>query len=480
MLTDFRGLALFLQDGAGGVRCWKADGFDASFHAGFGLSTGPIAYSTYNHLPDVAPFAIRMNPNAPSNTPICYTNGVMNPNGGACQDSNGNVYQGTTIQGYMNFHNPWETSSFGTNGVSPFPPFASLSYKPFSSYNMFPSVTDLTASFSRNYKAGTTQAWNVSVEHQLGGKMAIRFAYVGSESYHQSYITDRDFAIYCETCNNGAHGSYLPYSSYSEILEQDSNGTASYNSLQVNFQRNMSHGLQAQSSFTWQKTIDLASADNISFNSPQQLGNPFDMRWNRGISNMNIPFTWVSNFVYVSPELKGKGLLLRQILGGWELSPIITLQSGTPFTLSGGNSSDLGGGNNNTGSGCKQNCSDRADRVSGQPLTVRSGGRSQWIKGYFNTKAFRPRPDGTFGSSGRNLMQSPPTFNIDSSLMKNWSILEKYKVQFRFEMFNAFNHPVMCSPDTNPSSATFGQVNGGKGSACNASRLGQAALKFTF
>jgi len=63
--------------------------------------------------------------------------------------------------------------------------------------------------------------------------------------------------------------------------------------------------------------------------------------------------------------------------------------------------------------------------------------------------------------------------------MKNWSV-ERYQVQLRFELFNAFNHPVMSNPDTNPTDATFGQINAGRGSTRNAARIGQAALKITF
>jgi hypothetical protein len=449
-----------------------------SLHAAFGMFSGPVAYSTYNHTVDIAPYSPTYSPTAPSNTPICYMNGVMTPNGGQCTDSSGNVLQGTTIQGFMNFNNPWQTSTFGTNGVSPFPPFASVGYKPPSNY-VFPSVMTIGTSFARNFKAQMTNAWNASVEQQLSNTMAVRVAYVGSESYHQSYGVDRNFAIYCTTCNNGGHGSYLPYPSFSAIGELQSNGTANYNSLQISFTKTMAHGLQAQSSFTWQKTMDLASAGNPAFDDPQRLGDPFNLSWNRGISNLSIPFTWVSNFVYVSPDLRNQNLLVREALGGWEISPIITLQSGSPFSISGGNSADLGGNNNNTGSGCKSNCSDRADRVPGGPLKTREGGRSKWIKGYFNTAAFRPRPDGTFGTSGRNILNGAPIFNVDAALMKNWAI-ERFQLQLRFETFNTLNHPIMSNPDTNPSDATFGQINGGRGSTSNAARVGQAALKLTF
>jgi hypothetical protein len=123
------------------------------------------------------------------------------------------------------------------------------------------------------------------------------------------------------------------------------------------------------------------------------------------------------------------------------------------------------------------------------PLKVRQGGRANWTKQYFNTAAFTTRHDGTYGNSGRNIIQGPPGFNVDSSLMKNWTAFEKYQLQFRFEFFNAFNHPIMGNPDASPPSGAAGgdgcagQINcgnGGFGSPNNTTRIGQAALKLTF
>lgn len=454
-----------------------------AFHAAFGMFSGPVPYSAYNHTADVAPFSPTFAPNAPSNTPICSTGGVQNPNGGQC-DTN----SGETIAGYENFHNPWETSSFGTNGVDPFPPYASVSYKPQSDAT-FPTQTggqiNLGASFGRNFKAGMTESWNASVQQQVGNYTSIRVAYVGSESYHQSYIRDVNFAIYCNSCNNGGHGSVNPYPNYSQILEDDSGGNANYNALQVSVQRRLSYGFQGQTSFTWQKTMDVAGTGNVSFGSPE-IGDPFNLRWNYGVSGFSVPFTWVSSFVYSTPKLNGHhSWLVQQALSGWGISPIITLQSGTPFSISGGNSTDLNAANpglneNNTGSGCKSDCSDRADLVAGQALNVRHGGKSHWLKDYFNTAAFVPRADGTFGDTEKNIIYGPPTFNVDASLTKSLMIRERYNVELRFEMFNALNHPVMGDPDTDPSDSTFGEINGGQGSATNASRVGQLAAKFTF
>jgi hypothetical protein len=106
------------------------------------------------------------------------------------------------------------------------------------------------------------------------------------------------------------------------------------------------------------------------------------------------------------------------------------------------------------------------------------------VKQYFNPAAFTTRHDGEFGNSGRDLIQGPPGFNTDASLMKNWSIREKYSVELRFEMYNAFNHPIQGNPDANPlnSDNNSGEINSGNplGGPGNNVRVGQAALKIDF
>ena len=331
----------------------------------------------------------------------------------------------------MNFHNPWETSTFGTNGVSPFPPFAIGQLQ--AAVELPDSRPGLSGqdSFGRNFKAGMTQAWNVSVEQQLSNTMAVRVAYVGSESYHQSYVQDDNFAgySYCTSYTSQlarlrrlAPAPVAPYSNFSGILEYDSGATADYHSLQATFQRHMSHGLQAQSSFTWQKTMDVASSANIAA-SQNGIDDPRNLRWSRGVSSASIPFTWTTNFIYRTPELSGQNLADARSAGRMgDSAPFVNWQSGAPFSIGSG-SSQSAYGEPGYGGGCLQFCAgDRADRVPGVPLKVRQGGRSQWEKQYFNPAAFVARHDGTFGDSARDMMYGPPSFNIDASLMKNWSI----------------------------------------------------------
>ncbi len=229
----------------------------------------------------------------------------------------------------------------------------------------------------------------------------------------------------------------------------------------------MSHGFQAQSSFTWSKNQDIISSGNVTFGS-QRLPNPYDVHFNRGISDLNVPLVSVTNLVYTSPSLRGHKAYLRSTLGEWEVSAIYTLQSGRPFSVLGGN------GNNNSGS--LQNA-DRADRVPNQVVTSHQGGKTAWLNQYFNTAAFTQNAVGTFGNTGRNILKAPGINYADISLMKNWTAMERYHVQFRWEMFNAFNHTSFGVPDNNVTDSTYGRITA---IGAVAPRVMQAGLKLTF
>ncbi|MGB8673531.1 MAG: carboxypeptidase regulatory-like domain-containing protein [Candidatus Acidiferrales bacterium] len=408
---------------------------NTSIRAAFGMFTAPLQYSMYNHTADISPFSPTFGLNGGTNTPLSLSD-------------------------------PWSQNA-GTNFASPFPPFAP--FKPAADAPFAPPFT-IPAVFAQNFKLGVTQSWNLSVEHQFGRDFVARVAYVGSQSYHQSDIIDQNPGI-CGGVVIGPNGPQCAsaqrttYTNFNAILDNFSNGTASYNALQAGVEKHLSHSLQFQSNFTWSKTLDTASSGNISFGT-NELPNPFDLGYNYGISSENVPFIWVSNFIYTSPLLRDKNQFIQQTLGGWELSGIVTLQSGFPFGIAGGygdNSGSLQGG-------------DRADIVPGQNFDVRKGGQSQWLNEYFNTAAFTFNAPGTFGDSGRNMFQGPPSKNVDAAIAKNWSVRERYNLQFRWEMFNAFNHPNFGTPDANVGDGgSFGKIT-----SLSPMRVMQAGLKFAF
>ena len=413
---------------------------NTSIRGAFGLFFSPLEYSVYNHTADINPFSPTYN------------------------------FSGTTTQ-YIPLQDPYSYVNSGApGGVNPFPPFASANQNPSASSTFPAGPLSIAAIFSRDFKLGTTQSWNLSLEQQFGNNFALHLAYVGSESYHQNIPIDANPGIY-NASNAPISGSRITYTNFGQILQNTSVGTASYNSLQAGIEKRISHNLQFQSNFTWSRTEDTFSNASLSFSG--SLANPFNLRFNYGNSDLNVPFISVTNFVYTTPGLSGHNIFLKQVLGAWEVSGIYTMQSGSPFGISGGN------GNNNSAS---QQGGDRADFAPDYSATtgslgIRQGSRTQQLAKYFNTAAFTVNAPGTFGNTPRNLFQGPGINTADLGLMKNWAYREHYKLQFRWEMFNAFNRPDFANPNNDPSSGNFGQITT---IGPIAPRVMQAALKLTF
>ena len=131
-------------------------------------------------------------------------------------------------------------------------------------------------------------------------------------------------------------------------------------------------------------------------------------------------------------------------------------------------------GSNNSGS---QQGGDRANVVPGVPTLVHQGGRQQWLNQYLNPAAFAPNPPGTFGNTGRNPFITPTINSSDAAFMKNWTVEQRYGIQFRWEMFNVFNHPSFGGPNTDVTSSNFGQITS---TGAIAPRVMQAAIKLKF
>jgi Carboxypeptidase regulatory-like domain len=399
-----------------------------SVRAAFGIFTAPLMYVMYNHMALSAPFSPTYSLNGTKTKPL-------------------------------SFANPW-ASYAGTGGVSAFPPFVQIGFRPPADY-VFPKPVTISGNFANSFHLGVTQSWNASVQQDLGHNFSMQIAYVGSETYHQSLAIDRNPGIF------SSGGARTTYPNFSTILTNFSNGTASYHALQATLEKHLSNNLQFQSNFTWSKAIDTDATGNISVGG-SLLPDPFDLGFNRGVSALNVPLIWISNLVYTSPSLSGRNLFLRNFLGSWQVSAIVTSQSGTPITILGGN------GNNNSEA---QQSEDRANVVPGQSFNVRHGGKSQWLQEYFNTSAFTGNPPGTFGNSAKNPFSGPPVNTTDMGLMKIWSLTEGIHLQFRWEMFNAFNHPDFGVPGNIVGASGFGRITS---IGFIPPRVGQAALKLDF
>jgi len=236
-------------------------------------------------------------------------------------------------------------------------------------------------------------------------------------------------------------------------------GSSIYHSLQVKVERMYSTGLALIASYTLAKSIDNTSCDQC--NGAQDANN---LSLERSVSDFDYRQRLSVGYVYDLPFGAGKALkpgnrALQYLVSGWELSGIVTLQSGAPFSIYSGR--DIA----NTGSG-----NQRPDRIASGVLS------NPTINKWFDTSAFVMNAPYTWGNSGRNILYGDGLSNWDAALLRKFRVREGMDLQLRGEFFNALNHADFGTPVTNLSSSNFGMVF----STRNSPRIGQVGLKFLF
>jgi hypothetical protein len=155
--------------------------------------------------------------------------------------------------------------------------------------------------------------------------------------------------------------------------------------------------------------------------------------------------------------------VLRTLINDWELSGIVTFQSGLPFNVTAGSDINLDGNNN-----------DRPLLV-GDPFLDPNRSRSDVTNAWFNTAAFAKPATGTDGNTARNLLTAPGVKNVDMGLFRNFRFTERMTLQARGEFTNAFNLVNLSGPTTTLSSAQFGKIV-----SAAAMRGVQLGLRLTF
>src|SRR4030088_2712079 len=189
---------------------------------------------------------------------------------------------------------------------------------------------------SRNY----VMEWNLNVQRQVSESVAVMIGYTGSRGGQQSFrIEDMNVPLpdikvpqgyvwSAATQGNPVNGTFGQIEGLMWIA------SSSYHSLQAQVKKNMSHGLQAQASFTWGRSIDTSSAGSIGDNFHNSVGSLpfFDTRLNRGPSDFNVTKNLVTNFEWEIPSPKSLPAVGEWALSGWQLGGIFEASSGVPFS----------------------------------------------------------------------------------------------------------------------------------------------------
>jgi hypothetical protein len=289
--------------------------------------------------------------------------------------------------------------------------------------------------------------WNVTVDQQLWPDAVFEISYVGNRALHQLVSYDinqplpanRPQAAFVMGAN-----AFRPYSNYGYIVSFARAGSASYHSLQTLFRTRLMGRSQVQAAYTWSHSLGNAPLDDSSGGASANTWlDTYNSSIDYGNTGINRPHIFVANAIFYLPEFRGSNAFVRNALGGWEYATITTFSSGASVTpnIGSGRITNLPGGLAGTAS---TQGNERPMRVPGVPCRADSNDPLQFL----NPAAFTlvGATIGQPGTSPRGACQGPATKNFDMSFYKNFtpdwltdSIGEQARVQFRLELFNAFN-----------------------------------------
>ncbi|MBL8236584.1 MAG: carboxypeptidase regulatory-like domain-containing protein [Bryobacterales bacterium] len=315
---------------------------------------------------------------------------------------------------------------------------------------------NFAVSNDQNMRDSYIQQWNFNIQKKLPLGILLDAGYVGTKST-KLIVTIEDLnrpvaLVDPRTPGLASLNARRPNQAYQRNVRSDKSiGNAIYHGLQARAERRMARGFTFVTAYTWSKSISGPSDIGGQVGGGNFIGAPqniYDLRSDRSVSGFDVTQRFVQTMLYDLPFFKGRKGPAGFFLGGWQVSTIMTFQSGFPTPVT--NNVDT------TGTGINS----RVDQIANGNLT---GDKRTWAK-WFNTDAFVAAPFGRFGNSPRtNAFRLPGLINGDFSVNKMFRFSERRHLDFRTEIFNVMNHynPDPGSIDRNIRSATFGAVGGG-------------------
>jgi hypothetical protein len=386
---------------------------------------------------------------------------------------------------------PWtQTVDLGWGGnsssLSDSPTFRSLDTINPGLKNALASTLSFNA-VNEDFRPPESWQWNLTFSREVMKNTVVEASYIGNHALHierrldwNDVVPSARLAVAQVVRANDPNANDLINASrrlpgVASVLMIESSGDSSYHALQIWANRRFSGRLAFQVAYTWSHAI--TNIPLAAFN----LGatDSFNYNLDRGDADLDRRQMLVTNAVYVLPSFKRWGAIASHLLGDWQLNGIASFLGGTPL--------DVTSGANTAGvSGCCGNIGQRPNLVIGVPIYLHNAGDSLQ---YLNPAAFSLPEVGRFGSLGRGAIRGPGSKNFDLSVVKNWRMRDRYNLQFRAEMFNAFNHTNFNNIDSGLSlnnvagSDNFGKslnTSFGRIAATRGPREIQFGLKFSF
>jgi carboxypeptidase family protein/TonB-dependent receptor-like protein len=285
------------------------------------------------------------------------------------------------------------------------------------------------------------QQWNMQIQQSITPNTALTMAYVGTKGTKLAQVYNMNRIPYGADPNNSA--SKL-FPSLGDVTVENTNGSSIYHGLQTQLEHRMSHGVQFSASYTWSHSID--DSNDALDRGPSNIVDFRNLQLERGNSSQDIRHRFVFSSVAEVPFGKGRMFgsnmpaVADAVLGGWQLNPIITLQSGSPFDVT-------------------NNDRSRLDLI-GNPSPTKGFDPATGQQFFINPAAFANTNNAHPGNVGRNHFYGPSTKIVDMSLLKNFKVTERVNTQFHADFFNLFNTPQWNNPVNNFGDGNFGKVTG--------------------
>lgn len=371
----------------------------------------------------------------------------------------------------LSMTNPWLSYTSGANPFPYLPPKAGTANVPFA----LPIAPIVFATAGANVDGrsipSATRPWinqlDLSVQRELMRDMLVQVAYVGTLSRKLTDNVDQNYPVYGTDPITGQAPSasnfndrrpYMP-SAYQSVGTYVTGYNASYQALQVVLSQNVRHGLMFTANYTFAKSLDLNSEDN--YNGGLTFTDSAYPGLDKGPTDGLAKHIFSLYGTYQTPRVRGLGMFADALLDNWETNAIVSIRSGTPVNVTSDVDSNMDGVNN-----------DRPDLTGNYHV---SGSRAQKIQEWFNPAAFQAAAAGQNGDVGRNALVGPGFWNADISFFRVFHVYNEHNLQFRAELFDAFNHGNLNNPISDLKNPLVGKIT-----SASAARVVQFGLHYSF
>jgi hypothetical protein len=293
--------------------------------------------------------------------------------------------------------------------------------------------------------------WNVELAQSFGTKTALSINYVGTHG-RDIFVINPGLNANCASARCAGftgYGALSPDPSFATVTDVYNGGKSNYNGLTVSLNRRYSQ-LQFAANYTWSHTLDdVSNGGLLGYAAESQLGqiNPNCLECNNySNADYDIRHYFSANYTW-TPGYKFENGFLNQVLGGWQLSQVFFVRSGTPFSVYRTSSSFFGAGSNFTGS-----------FIPYDAAGVTDCGRPSPTNNTCLTSGDYTVPTSFADVGRRNAFRGPGFFDSDINLMKIFKVTERVGLGLGVNAFNVFNHPNFANPDGNVTSSSFGQI----------------------